>query len=127
MTPIEIIALIVAILIAIKIVIILVKPKAWVDSVVKKVWVNPLVIGITCLILAAIVLYYLIQGGMTIIQIFAVMGFVALLGGLGVAVYASEVIGFAEKLLKQGIVKKSWLQLIIWIALTIWALKELLL
>ena len=127
MTPIEIIALIFAILAAIKIIVILVKPKVWVDSVVKKVWINPLITGTICLILAAIVLYYLIDGGMTIIQIFAVMGFVALLAGIGIAAYAKEVVGCAEKLLKQGIVKKSWLQLIIWIILTIWALKELLL
>ena len=44
------------------------------------------------LILAAVVLYYLLQT-LTIIQIFAVMLFLALLTAIGVAAYGNEIIG----------------------------------
>lgn len=124
MTPIEIIALIFIIVAAIKILVILVKPKAWLDMVVKKVWVSPFITGLICLVLAAIVLYYLIQE-LTIIQIFAVMGFVGLLAGVGIAAYAKEIVGLAGKLMNKGIVKRAWLQIIIWVILIIWGLYTL--
>lgn len=124
MTPIEIIALIFIIVAAIKILVILVKPKAWLDMVVKKVWVSPFITGLICLVLAIIVLYYLIQE-LTIIQIFAVMGFVGLLAGVGIAAYAKEIVGLAGKLMNKGIVKRAWLQIIIWIILIIWGLYTL--
>ena len=45
---------------------------------------------------------------------------------VGVAVYAKEVLGVARKLLKdRKIIKRSWLYLILWIALMIWGFKEL--
>jgi len=125
MTPVEIIALIFVILASVKILVILVKPKAWLDSVVKKVWVNPLITEVVSLVLAGIVLYYLLDSGIDIIEIFAVIAFVGLIAAVGVAAYAKEFVGLAGKLAKQGIVRKAWLQLIIWIALIIWALYAL--
>lgn len=125
MTPIEIMALIIAVAAAIKILVILVSPKLWVN-LVKKVWFSPLLIGILSLVLAIISLYYLIQAGITIVQIFAVMLFISLLAAVGVAVYSKEVVGIAVKLLKdRNILKKAWFYIIIWIVLLIWVLKEL--
>lgn len=125
MTPIGIIALILIIVSAIKIVVILVNPKSWAD-VVKKIWANPMVTSIISLILAAIVLYYLIQSGLTIVQILAVTAFVGLLMAVGIGIYANEVISMATKMLKKGILKKAWLYTLIWIILLIWGVKELL-
>ncbi len=124
MTPIEIIALIVIIISAIKIIVILVNPKSWAD-IVKKVWVNPMVMSIVSLILAAIVLYYLIQSGLTIVQILAVTAFVALLMAVGIGMYATEVISMATKMLKKGILKKAWFYTLIWVALIVWGAYEL--
>lgn len=124
MTPIGIIALILIIVSAIKIIVILVNPKSWAD-LVKKIWVNPMVTSIVSLILAAIVLYYLIQSGLTIVQILAVTAFVALLMAVGIGIYANEVISMATKMLKKGILKRAWLYTLIWIILLIWGAYEL--
>jgi len=124
MTPIEIIALIIIIISAIKIIVILANPKAWAD-LVKKVWVNPMVMSIVSLILAAIVLYYLIQSGLTIVQILAVTAFVGLLMAVGIGIYANEVISMATKMLKKGILKKAWLYTLLWVALIVWGAYEL--
>jgi len=124
MTPIGIIALILIIVSAIKIIVILVNPKSWAD-IVKKIWANPMVMSIVSLILAAIVLYYLIQSGLIIVQILAVTAFVGLLMALGIGIYANEVISMATKMLKKGILKKAWLYTLIWIILLIWGVKEL--
>jgi len=94
MTPIGIIALILIIISAIKIIVILVNPKSWAD-IVKKMWANPMVTSIISLILAVIVLYYLIQSGLTIVQILAVTLFVALLMAVGIGMYATEMISMA--------------------------------
>lgn len=124
MTPIGIIALILILVSAIKIVVILVNPKSWAD-VVKKIWANPMVMSIVSLILAAIVLYYLIQSGLTIVQILAVTAFVGLLMAVGIGIYANEVISMATKMLKKGLMKKAWLYTLIWIILLIWGAYEL--
>lgn len=125
-TAIEILALILIIVAAIKIIVILVSPKTWANMVVKKVWQSPDLMIVVSLILAAGVLYLLINAGITIVEIFAVMLFVSLLAAVGVAIYSKEVVSVAQKLLKdRNIVKRSWLYIIIWIALLIWGLKEL--
>jgi len=124
MTPIGIIALILIIISAIKIIVILVNPKSWAD-IVKKIWANPMVTSIISLILAAIVLYYLIQSGLTIVQILAVTLFVALLMAVGIGMYATEMISMATKMLKKGVLKKAWFYTLIWIVLLIWGAKEL--
>ena len=125
MTPIEIIALILIIVSAIKIIVILANPKSWAD-IVKKIWANPMVTSIISLILAAIVLYYLVWvEGITIVQILAVTGFVVLLMAVGIGMYATEMISMATKMLKKGVLKKAWLYTLIWIVLLIWGAKEL--
>jgi len=124
MTPIEIIALIFIIIAIVKLLTVLTKPKSWIN-VTKKVWFNPLLMAIVSLILAAIVLYYLLQSGMTIIQILAVAAFIGLVAAIGIAPFVKDIVKVMEKLLKQGIMKKAWLSIIIWIILVLWGLKEL--
>ena len=124
-TPVEWMALILIVISAIKIIVILVKPKAWNDSVVKKLWKNSGLAMIVSLILAAVALYYLLQE-LTIVQILATMLFLALLIAVGVAAYKKEVIGLADKMLKnKAVIKKSWLYIIIWIVLLLWGAKEI--
>jgi|SaaInlV_200m_DNA_2_1039689.scaffolds.fasta_scaffold00689_7 hypothetical protein len=110
---------------AIKIIVILISPGKW-NNVIKTTWANSgLIMGIS-LILAAASLYYLIQGGITIIQIFAVLLFLTFLMASGIAIYKKEVIKLADKLMKdKKIIKKSWLYILIWIALIIWGAKTL--
>ena len=123
MTPVEIIALILIIVSAIKIVTILIKPQAW-ANLTKKLWVNPMVMAGISLILAAVVLYYLLQE-LTIVQILASMAFLALLAAVGLGIYAKEVMSLATKMLKKGIMKRAWLYTLLWIVLILWGAKEL--
>ena len=126
-TPIEWIALILIVISAIKIIVILVNPGAWNAKVVKKVWANPNLAMVVSLVLAAIVLYYLLQGGLTIVQILAVTLFVALLIGSGMAGYKNELIAMADKMLKdKSMIKKSWLYIVVWVILLAWGAKVLL-
>lgn len=125
METIAIFALIVSIVVLIKILVILVKPRAW-YNLTKSIWKAPSLMMIICLILAAIVFYYLIQI-MAIIQIMAVVLFVALLSGMSVAIYSKELVGLAQKMLSdRKFLAKGWLPILIWLALILWTLKEIL-
>tara|TARA_Y100000310_G_C20617708_1_gene781539 strand:+ start:902 stop:1285 length:384 start_codon:yes stop_codon:yes gene_type:complete len=126
MTPVEIIALIVAIAIAVKILVILINPGIWMQKVVRPVYGRPILTTTISIILAAVVLNYLLAE-ITIVQIFAVMGFLALIIAIGALAYSNELLAFAEKMLKdKAIIKKAWISILIWIALTIWVLYTLL-
>jgi hypothetical protein len=124
MTTIEIFALIIALIAGIKILVILVSPKTWLNSVVKPIYSKSTLMGVIAFILAAIVLYYLLQE-ITIIEIFAVMLFICLLAATGFSVYYKEVLGLAGKLVNKAVVKKSWFYIIIWIILIVWVLYSL--
>ncbi len=124
-TPIEVMALILIIVGAIKLVIVVVNPKIWLNSVVKKVWARPALTMVVSLVLAGTSLYYLTLE-LSIVQILAVMLFTALLVAVGITTYSKEVIAVAEKLLKgKSILKRSALYIIIWIILLIWGLYTL--
>jgi len=78
------------------------------------------------LILAAVVLYYLIGAGMTIVEILAVTAFVMALLLIGLAPYVGDFIKKIEGAIKRGrIWEESWLYTLVWIVLLAWALKEL--
>ncbi|GAG09846.1 unnamed protein product, partial [marine sediment metagenome] len=59
-------------------------------------------------------------------QILAATAFVGLLAALSFSAYANEMLGIADKMLKdKAVVKKAWLAVLVWIILILWALKEL--
>lgn len=119
MSPIEIFAIIVAVLFVVKMVVILIKPKAW-FSVAKAMFVKPWLTMIVALVLALVVLKYLIAS-ITIVQIFAVMLFMMLLMWMSFAAYSKEMLPMAKKLLKdRTALKRAWLSLIVWLALVVW-------
>ena len=123
MGAIEIFAGVVVLLSLIKLITLLVSPKSWINFA-SKLWKNPSAMAFVSLILGAIVFYYLIQE-LTIIQIFAVMLFTMLLFALTFASYSKEFYPMLQKFAKQGILKKGWLPILIWVILLIWAIKEL--
>jgi len=114
-------ALILIVVVAIKIFVILINPKSWLNFT-KSLFGRPWLAGLVSLILAAIVLYYLMQSGITIVQIFAVLLFYSLLMAVGITPYTKEVFGLADRLYKKNILRTNWFYLLIWIALMIWAL-----
>ena len=121
MTPIEIMAFIVAALIGIKLLVIMVNPKNWMP-VVKAVYGNPGITTLVGLVLGGWSLMYLLKE-MTIVQIFAVMFFFMMLMLVGVAAFSKDLMGLANKLLKEpNVLKRSWLATTIWVVLVIWVL-----
>ena len=124
MTPIEIIALILIIVSAIKIIVILINPTSWMGFA-KKIWSNVALMMIVALILAGVVLYYLLQE-LTIVQILATATFVSLLIVIGLAKHVKPLISTYEKTIKgKGMIKEYWLYMLIWIVLLAWGAKEL--
>jgi|TARA_B100000315_G_C14577583_1_gene588697 uncharacterized YccA/Bax inhibitor family protein len=124
-TSVEIIALIVIIASAIKMLMLLVNPKGWMNFA-KKIYAKPELVSIVALILAAIVLYYLVGAGITIIQILAITAFVALLVLIGIAKDVPALMKKYEGMVKKGnLWKEYWLYALIWIVLLIWGAKEL--
>lgn len=124
MTLIEIFAFIVLIALAVKIIMLLISPKAWLKFV-EKIWKAPALIMWVSLILALIVLYYLTTE-ISITQIFAVMLFIALISAVTMAGYAKDFLSMAKKLAgDKNFLKRTWLPILIWIVLAIWAAKEL--
>ena len=124
-TSVEIIALIVIIAAAIKMLVLLVNPKAWMNFA-KNIYSKPIVVQVVGFVLAAVVLYYLIQSGFNIVQIFAVTAFVALLFLIGFAPHVGSLIARYKTQINKGRMwKENWLYTFIWVILMLWALKEL--
>ena len=98
MTPIEIMALIVALVSIIKMIVFLIRPKSWM-KVPNKIYAQPVMTMIVSLLLAAGVLYYLLAE-LTIIQVFATLLFVILLMLSTLSPYSKEFLEMANKLLK---------------------------
>lgn len=123
LTPMEILALILVILIAIKLFVLYVKQRAWLNFT-KKLYSNPQTFTIVSLILAIIVGYFVFQE-LTIVQAFGVMLFLTLLMGIGVAQFKDDMFEFADKIYKRKLLKRARLVTIIWIVLSLWVLWEL--
>jgi len=104
-----------------KLVVLLIKPKALIN-LSSKIYDNPLMAQIIAFILGGVILYYLIQSGMTIVQIFAVVAFTAMLFVIGLA-------KFGKKLMKMANTKHMWADhwfyILIWLVLMVWAIKAL--
>jgi len=124
-TPVEIIALIVIVISLIKILTLLIKPQSWMN-LSKNVYSNPKLTSLIALILAGIVLYYLIQSGITIVQILAVTAFVALLIAIGLASEVEPLMKKYEKMIKKGnLWKEYWLYTLLWVLLMLWGIREI--
>jgi len=74
------------------------------------------------LILAAIVLYYLINAGITIVDIFAVMLFLGMIMIVAVSRYINELVNWISKKDPKSLLKEQWFFMLIWIILLIWVI-----
>ena len=125
MTPIEIMALILAAGILIKFIVSLVSPSARL-SVAKTFYKSPAIISVVFLVLAAISGYY-IFAEFNIVQVAAIMLFTAFLIGLAFAPYSQSMIKVFEEMLasREAIFKRNWLSIIIWTAIALWVIYAL--
>lgn len=122
-----IIELFAAILIAaslVKLVIVLINRHAWL-ALMKRVYAKPQIVSIASCILAGIVLYFLLDSGLTMVQILAVSLFIVLLVTAGLAPYANEVLSWAEGKDLKSMFKDEWLYALFWIVLLLWGTKEI--
>lgn len=120
MTPIEILAIIFAVLIIVKLLFVIFKPKTWV-KITKPLLKNTILTTIIYLILAVVVGYYIFTSGLSIVQVAAVMLFTSLLMATGFLAYPQSILKLREAVVEEG-PGKSWLSIIIWLAIAIWTL-----
>ena len=119
-TSIEIITLILIVIVAIKMFVLLVKAQAWMNFA-KWIYKRPSVTKFVGAILAGVILYYLINSGMTIVQILAVSAFMAMLFVVGLAEDIGPFIKKYQAQIKAGkLWKKHWFYTLIWIAILVW-------
>jgi hypothetical protein len=124
-TPIEIIAMVIIAGSVIKMLMLLVNAKSWMNFV-KGFYKNVALAQILGLIVAAVVLYYLRDAGITIVQILAVMGFLAGMLLVGLAPYVGDIVKKYERQVRGGsIIKDNWLYVLLWLAILVWGAKEL--
>jgi len=124
-TPVEIIALVIIIFSVIKMFVLLVNPKSWMNFA-KGIYAKPNVTSFGAFVLGAIVLYYLIQSGITIVEILAVTAFVSLLIMIGLAKEIGPLIKKYEAMIKKGnLWKEYWFYILIWVILLAWGVWEL--
>lgn len=125
LTYLEILALAMIATVAIKELIFLIAPKSFLNFS-GKFHSNPIFIQGISLALAGGVLYLLIQSGLTIVHILAVMVFVLLLLVLGMTKHLNLILKSDKDQMKKGNYwRENWLYNFIWLILLIWGLKEI--
>jgi hypothetical protein len=128
MTPIEIIALVFASIAIVKMVVLIINHKTWMkipDFVVK----YPLVLGFLYLALAVLFGYYLLQV-MTFVQLFVAVMFGAILIGLTWITDADaleRILAPYKKMARKEFLKKYWIELVIWLAISLYVVYAVLL
>ena len=123
-TP-EVLASILILFAAIKLIVILISPRAWLGFA-GKVYVKPQITSIVSLLLAAVVLFFLIKAGITIVHIFAVMVFLSLFLVAGIAPYSEKFLGWAMEQDMKAILQQQWLYVLVWVLLMLWCIREIL-
>ena len=117
----ETLATILIVVTGIKFLFIFFNPKAWMKFS-KKVYTKTKGIQVILLALSLVVLYYLISGGMSIVQVLAVTLFVS----LAIAAQLANYVPHLMKFTKPDNILKDYLWIIIfWVVLLLWGVKEI--
>lgn len=109
---------------AIKLFVVFVDARVWLRFA-KRVYAIPTVTSWVALLLAALVLYLLLQSGFTIIEVLAVTVFVALLLIVGIAPYAGRLFEWLETQSLPAMLRQQWLYIVVWVLLLSWGAVEL--
>ncbi len=113
-----------SILAIVKLLFVVFNPKAW-FKVVKSLYSKGNLLFLVELILAFVLFYYLSMQ-ISIVQIVAGLVLGALLTGMSFAVFSKDTIAWGDKILKtKNILSKVWIPALLWLALSIWALSQL--
>ncbi len=125
LNSIEILAAILIIIAIVKVVVMILNPQAWLN-LIERVYTIPSVISVIGFLLSVLVLYFIINSGITIVEILAVCLFIALLMITGLANYADEVIVWIRGQNIVNVVKQIWLYSAMWLFLIVWGAYTLL-
>ena len=120
----EILALILIAVTAIKLVIFLINPQLW-YSFIGGIYSKPPIASLVAFILAMVVLYFLLVSGVTIVEILAVCLFIALLIAVGLSKYMDKLIPWVKEKNIVFILKEVWLYTLVWLLLLSWGVGEI--
>lgn len=120
----ETLASILIFFVIIKLIVIFVSPEAWMQFA-RKVYVKPQITSGVSFILAAVVLYFLLSAGVTIVHILAVSLFIVLVMVVGMAKYADALIDWAIARDLNNILKEQWFYTLVWLALIAWGIQAI--
>ncbi len=123
MTSLEILALIFAILILVKVLVVLINPKKWMGFATA-VWRQGPILTVIYVILTVLTGYYVLDK-LTIVDVGAVLLFTSLLMALTAVPYVKKILEIKNGLDDKNLVKKSWLPLLIWVAIAVWIIYAL--
>ena len=122
-TSVEIIALILIAVVAVKMLVLIMKPMSWMKFA-KVIYKKPNVTKFIGAILAGVVLYYLVNpmhGNLSIVQILAVSLFIAMMFVIGLAGDIGPFLKKYDAQIKAGKMwQKHWFYTLLWIALLVW-------
>lgn len=120
----EILATILIVFIIIKLLVILISPKAWLQFA-RRLYVKPQLTSTISFVLAAVVLYFLLSAGVTVVHILAVTLFIVLVMVVGMAKYADVLIDWAIAQDLDNILKEQWFYTLVWLALIAWGIQAI--
>jgi|SRR3989344_1830819 len=123
--PIEWIAFLFSLLVVVKLVFVLFAKKVWYEKVTSKVYRNKAVFGVLFLILTLVVFCYLVKS-MSIINIVAVMAFTGLFMGLAFLSFGQDMSAMIKKMSSKRFSLWMMIYILLWLALAVWTLWELL-
>ncbi len=124
MTPIEILALIFAVLVLFKLILIIFNPKLRVrigEAFLNK---NPATLTIVFLAVTAISGYYVFSS-FSIVDVAAIMMLTSALMGIFFIQYPQIMRQFLKESLSEDFLRKNWLLFLIWAGLAVWALYDI--
>ena len=119
LSVIKVLAGLLIVLALVKLAIVLVSPQIWVRFM-RRVYAVPVVTSMVALILAALVLYLLLQSGLSIVQVLAVTVFVSLLLVAGGAPFSKQLINWLETQSLTTILRAQWVYVVVWVGLLAW-------
>ena len=122
---IDILAALLILLAVVKLILLSINTPTWLAAA-KALYSRPTVTATVSYLLAGLVLYVLLQSGLTIIQILAVCLFVLLLLIPGLSPYMGELLRGLEGKTFRQILREQWLYTLVWVILLGWGLCVLL-
>ncbi|MDW3094815.1 MAG: hypothetical protein R8G33_03995 [Gammaproteobacteria bacterium] len=121
LSVIEILASILIILAVVKVIILILNPQIWLNFI-SKIYTVPIVMTVIGFILSVLVLYFIVNAGISIVEILAVCLFIALLMLTGLANYAGDLVAWIKQQEIVNVIKNLWLYSAMWLFLIIWGI-----